>query len=221
MCSSDLPIGRHILYQTIPREGLVKAMVWFTVPATLGPLLGPALGGALVTYASWRLVFLMSAPICVIGIVLALKFIDVQPPAERTYHGGKINRPLLGREIADIQHSEPFAATDPLQSRSVGLRRRLELPQFAAEGQEDQSVLRHAGLDETLLRKVRENVDGLRHRVLSQFPGDHPRSRPLDGAADPPLFLLEKGGLQRNVGRSADHRFQRPAFRQKQFFRDA
>lgn len=79
-----LPIGRHILYQTIPREGLVKAMVWFTVPTTLGPLLGPALGGALVTYASWRLVFWMSTPICLIGMALALKFIDVQPPAERS-----------------------------------------------------------------------------------------------------------------------------------------
>src|SRR5262249_9756547 len=71
-----LPIGRLILLRSVPKTELVRAMVWFSVSATLGPVLGPAIGGFLVTYPSWRLIFLMNVPFCLVGIALAWRFID-------------------------------------------------------------------------------------------------------------------------------------------------
>src|SRR5467141_1477996 len=64
VCSSDL------------RRELINAMVWVTLPALIGPLIGPALGGFITTYISWHWIFLINIPIGLTGIVLATIFIE-------------------------------------------------------------------------------------------------------------------------------------------------
>jgi MFS family permease len=51
-------------------------MAWVTVPALVGPLIGPPVGGFITTYASWHWIFLINIPIGIAGIALALRFID-------------------------------------------------------------------------------------------------------------------------------------------------
>ncbi len=76
-----LPVGRLLLLRSVPRAELVSAMAWLTVPALVGPVVGPPLGGFLVTYASWRWVFDINVPIGVLGIVLVSVFIpDAREP---------------------------------------------------------------------------------------------------------------------------------------------
>jgi EmrB/QacA subfamily drug resistance transporter len=70
-----VPVARLILMRSVPKEEFVSAMAWFMVPALIGPVLGPPLGGAIVTYLSWRWIFYINVPIGLIGIVLALRFI--------------------------------------------------------------------------------------------------------------------------------------------------
>ena len=70
-----LPVGRLLLLRSVPRSELVSAMAWLTVPALVGPVVGPPLGGFLVTYASWRWVFDINVPIGVLGVVLVSLFI--------------------------------------------------------------------------------------------------------------------------------------------------
>ncbi|MGF6509048.1 DHA2 family efflux MFS transporter permease subunit [Paraburkholderia sp. 32] len=70
-----VPVGRLILLRSIPPAHLVMAMVWFTVPGTIGRVLGPLLGGFIVTLASWRWIFLLNIPFGVLGILLSLKFV--------------------------------------------------------------------------------------------------------------------------------------------------
>ncbi|WP_322028938.1 MFS transporter [Paraburkholderia sp. J76] len=70
-----VPVGRLILLRSIPPGQLVMAMLWFTVPGTIGRVLGPLLGGFIVTLASWRWIFLLNIPFGVLGILLALKFV--------------------------------------------------------------------------------------------------------------------------------------------------
>ena len=51
-------------------------MAWLTTPALLGPVLGPPVGGFIVTYVSWRWIFDINVPIGVLGIVLVTLYIE-------------------------------------------------------------------------------------------------------------------------------------------------
>ena len=70
------PVGRLVLVRSVDRRELINAMVWVTLPALIGPLIGPALGGFITTYISWHWIFLINIPIGLVGIVLATIFIE-------------------------------------------------------------------------------------------------------------------------------------------------
>jgi EmrB/QacA subfamily drug resistance transporter len=70
------PVGRLVLLRSIDKSALVNAMTWVTVPALIGPVIGPPLGGFITTYFSWHWIFLINIPIGLLGIFLALKYID-------------------------------------------------------------------------------------------------------------------------------------------------
>lgn len=71
-----VPVGRLVLLRTIPKSQLVDAMAWVTAPALIGPVLGPPIGGIIVTYASWRWIFFVNLPIGILGYFLATKYIQ-------------------------------------------------------------------------------------------------------------------------------------------------
>ena len=70
------PVGRLVLVRTVEKRALVAAMAWVTIPALVGPLLGPPVGGFITTYASWHWIFIINVPIGLLGIVLVTRFID-------------------------------------------------------------------------------------------------------------------------------------------------
>ncbi|MGA2288931.1 MFS transporter [Bradyrhizobium sp.] len=70
------PVGRLVLLRTIDKSALVNAMAWVTVPALVGPVIGPPLGGFITTYFSWHWIFLINIPIGLLGIFMALRYID-------------------------------------------------------------------------------------------------------------------------------------------------
>jgi EmrB/QacA subfamily drug resistance transporter len=78
-----MPVGRLVLLRTAPRHELVAAMVWLTMPSLLGPVLGPPVGGLIVTYFNWRWIFDINVPIGIIGIALVTWFIQDVREASR------------------------------------------------------------------------------------------------------------------------------------------
>lgn len=77
-----VPVGRLILLRAVPPAGMVAAMVWFTVPAIIGRMMGPLFGGAIVTFANWRWIFLVNIPFGLLAIALTLAFVSDDPPAD-------------------------------------------------------------------------------------------------------------------------------------------
>jgi EmrB/QacA subfamily drug resistance transporter len=74
------PVGRLLLVRATPRNELVQAMAWLTIPALIGPMVGPPLGGFLTTYLSWHWVFWINVPISVAGLVLVTKYLQAGEP---------------------------------------------------------------------------------------------------------------------------------------------
>jgi EmrB/QacA subfamily drug resistance transporter len=69
------PVGRLVLMRTIERSELVRALAWLTIPALLGPMLGPPVGGFITTYLHWRWNFWINVPIGVLGMILVSLYI--------------------------------------------------------------------------------------------------------------------------------------------------
>lgn len=69
-----MPVARLALLRAYPRSELLPVLNFVTMPGLVGPILGPVLGGVLVTWASWHWIFLINIPIGVAGIFYARKF---------------------------------------------------------------------------------------------------------------------------------------------------
>jgi EmrB/QacA subfamily drug resistance transporter len=83
-----VPVGRLVLLRTAAKQELVAAMAWLTVPALLGPVLGPPVGGFIVTYFSWQWIFDINVPIGILGIILVSLFVeDVREPPRGRFDG--------------------------------------------------------------------------------------------------------------------------------------
>ncbi|STU64219.1 multidrug transporter MdtD [Klebsiella variicola] len=67
-----VPVGRLTVMKIVPRDQYMAAMTFVTLPGQVGPLLGPALGGVLVEYASWHWIFLINIPVGIVGAIATL-----------------------------------------------------------------------------------------------------------------------------------------------------
>ncbi|MBR0649814.1 multidrug efflux MFS transporter [Roseomonas terrae] len=75
-----VPVGRLLLLREVPKKDMLSAMAWLTMPALLGPVTGPPLGGVLTDLWSWRAVFWINVPIGIMGFLLvAWKIPPVAP----------------------------------------------------------------------------------------------------------------------------------------------
>ena len=80
-----MPVGRLVLLRSVERRNLVSAMSWLLVPALIGPIIGPPVGGFIVTYLDWRWIFYINVPIGLLGFTLVSLFIENhrEPRTER------------------------------------------------------------------------------------------------------------------------------------------
>ena len=70
-----VPVGRLVILRTVTKSELVSSLAWLTVPALVGPVMGPPVGGFLTTFVGWRWIFWINVPVGVLGLILATLFI--------------------------------------------------------------------------------------------------------------------------------------------------
>ena len=71
------PVGRLVILRTVERRHLVSSMMWTLIPAILGTMAGPPLGGFIVEYFDWRWIFYINVPIGILGYWLVRRYIPV------------------------------------------------------------------------------------------------------------------------------------------------
>jgi EmrB/QacA subfamily drug resistance transporter len=86
-----LPLVRVILGRAAGHQRMGRAMVFVAIPGSLTPVLGPILGGLVVSGLGWRWAFYINAPICLLGLVLAWRLV---PGGERSTERNRLD--LLG-----------------------------------------------------------------------------------------------------------------------------
>ncbi len=78
------PVARLVLVRSTPKRELVSAMAWLTIPALIGPMIGPPVGGFITTYFTWHWIFIINVPIGILGIWMAGRFLpEIASPGRR------------------------------------------------------------------------------------------------------------------------------------------
>jgi EmrB/QacA subfamily drug resistance transporter len=77
------PLSITLLFREFPPQERGTAMGFFGIPALLAPAIGPTLGGYLVTYAGWQLIFYINVPVGIIAVILCTLFLREYRPEAR------------------------------------------------------------------------------------------------------------------------------------------
>jgi EmrB/QacA subfamily drug resistance transporter len=96
-----IPIGRLLLFRNIEKRQMVEAMSWVLVPAMMGPIVGPPVGGFIVTYFDWRWIFFLNLPIGLLGLALVRRFI-AEIPAQAPQRFDRAGMVLLSLCLAPL-----------------------------------------------------------------------------------------------------------------------
>jgi EmrB/QacA subfamily drug resistance transporter len=88
-----LPLVRVILGRAAGPQRMGRAMVFVAIPGSLTPVLGPILGGLVVSALGWRWAFFINAPICLAGLALAWRLV---PGSERSAGRSRLDLGGLG-----------------------------------------------------------------------------------------------------------------------------
>ncbi len=68
-----LPVGRITMVRTFPKSELIRALSFVAIPGLIGPMLGPTLGGILIEYFHWSVIFFVNIPIGLLGLWLVYR----------------------------------------------------------------------------------------------------------------------------------------------------
>jgi MFS family permease len=88
-------------------------MAWVTMPALIGPMVGPPIGGFITTYASWHWIFIINVPIGILGIVLVTLYVD-EIRAEKQERFDFVGMALAGLGLGGVAFGLSVAGLDLL-----------------------------------------------------------------------------------------------------------
>ena len=77
------PVGRFVVLRETPQNRIIEAIATITWPGLIAPVLGPPLGGFIVSHVSWHWIFLINVPLGAIGVWLVLRYIPYRVPTRQ------------------------------------------------------------------------------------------------------------------------------------------
>jgi EmrB/QacA subfamily drug resistance transporter len=114
-----VPVGRLVVLRVTSKQDLLDAVAYLTWPALVAPVIAPALGGWIVSVASWHWIFLINLPLGVVALVVAARIVPRReeeaavPPLDLvgfTLCAGTLAALLIGLELLGPQHGGGAAA---------------------------------------------------------------------------------------------------------------
>jgi len=118
--SMMVPVGRLMVVRVTPKERMMAAIAYTVWPALVAPILGPVLGGWIVTYTSWRWMFLLNVPVGVVLLILTLLIVD--DGGERSVMSfDTLGFVLVGVSCFGLMYSMEMIGHDPLPLRSIAV----------------------------------------------------------------------------------------------------
>lgn len=118
-----VPVGRLVVLRGAEKADIIRVIAYLTWPALVAPVVAPALGGAIVTYASWRWIFLVNVPLGLVALVVAFRIVpDVRTarPAGLDWQGFVLTGLGLGLAVYGLELVEGGTVPWALAGACIG-----------------------------------------------------------------------------------------------------
>lgn len=113
-----VPVGRITLVRAFEKSELVRTMSFVSIPALIGPMLGPMAGGLIVHYLHWRYIFFVNLPIGVVGLTMVYFYLP-DYKEERTHSLDLVGLILFGSGIALLSYVLEIFGEHMLSAREI------------------------------------------------------------------------------------------------------
>ena len=113
-----LPVGRITMVRTFAKSELINAMSFVAIPGLVGPMVGPVIGGAIIGYFHWSVIFFVNIPIGLVGLVLVYRHLP-NYREKRNYRLDIVGLVLFGSGIALLSYVLEVFGETTLSSREM------------------------------------------------------------------------------------------------------
>src|ERR1700676_4734829 len=113
-----LPVGRITMVRSFAKSELINAMSFVAIPGLVGPMLGPVIGGAIIGYFHWSVIFFVNIPIGLFGLYMVYRHLPNYREA-RNYRLDIIGLVLFGSGIALLSYVLEVFGETSLSGREI------------------------------------------------------------------------------------------------------
>jgi EmrB/QacA subfamily drug resistance transporter len=113
-----LPVGRLTMVRTFAKSELIRAMSFVAIPGLIGPMLGPLMGGLIIAYFHWSVIFFVNIPIGLLGLLLVRKHLPNYREA-RNYPLDIVGLVLFGSGVSLLSYVLEVFGEHTLSGREI------------------------------------------------------------------------------------------------------